>query len=154
MKRPLTFKALSTPALSSVSMALEDRIDMPRPDFIPSLTAVEEPKHATALRESILPDPDILKYSLIIFNVPDPVSLKIKGSLDIFLSAISFLPAHLCFTETTSTSSSSHSSQFIKSAWELFDPITPSSSSPLNTRFSISLVSAIVNLTIVRGCFS
>ena len=46
MGRPLTFKALSSPALTSVSMAMAERMERPRPDLMPSLTAVEEPKRA------------------------------------------------------------------------------------------------------------
>ena len=46
IESPLTFKALRRPALTSVSMALAERMDRPRPDLIPSLTAVEEPKRA------------------------------------------------------------------------------------------------------------
>ena len=43
---PLTFKALRSPALTSVSMALAERMDRPKPDLIPSLTAVDEPNRA------------------------------------------------------------------------------------------------------------
>ena len=36
----LTFKALRSPAFTSVSIAIAERMDRPRPDLIPSLTAV------------------------------------------------------------------------------------------------------------------
>ena len=153
MESSFIFNAFSSLLLSSVSKALEERIDMPRPAFIPSLTAVEEPNRATTLKESILSALAVFKYFLTIFNVPEPVSLKIRGSLNKFLSDTSFLSAHLCSAETARTNSSPHNSQLMKQACELFDPMTPSLSSPLKTRFSISLVSAIANLTVIRGCF-
>jgi hypothetical protein len=46
IESPLTFKALRIPIFNSVSMALAERIDRPRPDLIPSLTAVDEPNRA------------------------------------------------------------------------------------------------------------
>jgi len=154
MESSFIFNAFSFPLLSSVSRALEERIDMPRPDFIPSLTAVEEPNRATTLKESILSVPAALKYSLIIFNVPEPVSRKIKGSLNKWLIFIFVLSAHLCPLETASTSSSSQSSVQTRLPCGLFDPTTPSSRSPFKTLFSISLVSAIFNITDTEGCFS
>ena len=50
IESPLTFKALRIPAFSSVSIALAERIDRPRPDLIPSLTAVDEPNRAETRR--------------------------------------------------------------------------------------------------------
>jgi hypothetical protein len=40
------FKVLRIPTFNSVSMALSERIDRPRPDLMPSLTAVGVPKRA------------------------------------------------------------------------------------------------------------
>ena len=51
MEVSFIFTAFSIPALNSVSMAREERIDIPRPDFIPSLIAVEEPRRAAILKE-------------------------------------------------------------------------------------------------------
>ncbi len=67
MESSFIFNAFNFPLLISVSRALEERMDIPRPDFIPSLTAVEEPKRATTFKESILSAPPVLKYSLTIF---------------------------------------------------------------------------------------
>lgn len=44
IESPLTFRTSRSPALTSVSMAMAERTDRPRPDLISSLTAVEEPK--------------------------------------------------------------------------------------------------------------
>jgi len=46
IESPLIFTALRSPAFNSVSMALAERMDKPRPDLIPSLTAVDEPNRA------------------------------------------------------------------------------------------------------------
>ena len=51
---PLIFKALRSPAFKSVSMALIERMDRPRPDLIPSLTDVDDPNRAIT-RNALVP---------------------------------------------------------------------------------------------------
>ncbi len=46
IESPWTLMPFRSPALTSVSMALDERMDRPRPDLIPSLTAVDEPNRA------------------------------------------------------------------------------------------------------------
>ena len=58
---PLILIALSSPALTSVSMALAERMDRPTPDLMPSLTAVDEPNRAETSRVPVPSLPDSSK---------------------------------------------------------------------------------------------
>ena len=61
MEIPSIFTAFSIPAFNSVSMARTERMDIPKPDFIPSLIAVDDPSRAAILKELMDLEPEALR---------------------------------------------------------------------------------------------
>ena len=110
MGSPFILMALRTPVSNSVAKALEEMTDTPRPAFMPSLTAVDVPKRATARSASTLPESMEPRNFSKILRVPEPVSLRMKGSSYISSMTIASLVLHRCPTGTATTSSSCQSS--------------------------------------------